>query len=161
MQPLLPLLSCWSWWPFCWHQEKDWPGNIAAVHFQQFQSGTDLPGGACQTSSDVWVPRHGLQAHSGGLYPIPLPGTVSEGLHNLMGYSHPLLQTCSGHKGKEQPSSSHHPPPQSHQVTKGPLIPISGEGDSTVPSRATQDLSPSKSHTEIMNPPGLRSFQAL
>jgi len=78
-----------------------------------------------------------------------------------MGYSHPMLQTLSGHKGKEQPSSPHHPPPQSRLVTKGPLIPSSGEGDSAVPSLATQDLSPRKSHLEIMNPPGLRVFQAL
>lgn len=161
MQALLPLLNCWSCWPFCWQQEKDWPGNTEAVPFQQFREVQIFPGGACQASSDAWVPGHGLPAHSRALYPIPLPGTVSEGLHNQMGYSYPMLHTFSGHKGKEQPSSPHHPPPQSHLVTKGPLIPISGEGDSTVPSHATQDLSPSKSHIEIMNPPGLRSFQAL
>lgn len=129
-----------------------------------------FPGGACQTSGDACVPRHGPQAHPGGLSPIPLPGTRVRGGPEaqlcpqqdfLRGTSHPMLQTLSGHKGKGQPSSAHHPPPQSCLVTKEPLIPSSGEGDSAVPSHATQDLSPSKSHLEIMNPPGLRGFQAL
>lgn len=120
-----------------------------------------FPGGACQTSSDACVPGLGLQAHSGGLSPIPLPGTLSEGLHILMGCSHPIIANMQWAQRKRAASSPRHPPPQSHLVTKRSLIPSSGEGDSTVPSHATQDLSPSKSHLEIMNPPGLRSFQAL
>lgn len=154
--PFFLLLSCWSCRPCCWHREKDRSGNLAAVPAVPVTPSTGaqdgkrhrsrlFPGSAFQTSNDAWVPGYGLQAHPGVCPPSLLlrpllrvaqrpsfvpSRTFSEGLHILMGYSHPMLQTLSRHKGKEQPSSPHHPPPQSHAVTKETLIPSSGEGDS-------------------------------
>lgn len=174
-----PFSHCWRWWHFCWHQGKTGWETLQ----QSLWSLKHLPpvlrvgtgtwnrsqlflGGSCQTSSDAHTGTCPSSLCLGPLLmvaqrPSFVPSsTFSEGLHIPMGYSHPMLQTLSGQKGKEA-SSPHHPPPQSHLVTKGSLMPSSGEGDSAVPSHATQDLSPSKSHLEIMNPPGLRGFQAL
>lgn len=147
--PFLPLLSCWSCRSCCWHQEKDQPGNLAAVPITPSTGAQDGKRDRAQVPA---LPRQCLPdlqrclgAHPGVCPPSlclrPLlrvaqrpsfvPGrTFSAGLHILMGYSHPMLQMFSGHKGKEQPSSPHHPPPQSHAVTEEPLIPSSGEGGS-------------------------------
>lgn len=171
--PFLAALSCW---PFCLHKEKDQAGGNVTVPMALATPSISAPASPsshqvvpadlqiCKLTLGVCTPFLFLGSL---LRVVPNPSFVpsrdfSERLIPV-GCSLPKLQVLSGHKGKEQPSSSssHRPPPQYCLVTKEPLIPSSGEGDSTVPSHATQDLSPSKSHLEIMNPPGLRGFQAL